>query len=929
MDTQPQPPAAHATPAQRLAFGPFVLDAQGAQLLRDGVAVEITPKTLAVLQMLTSRPGQLITKDELLDAVWGHRFVSDSALKVAINNLRAVLGEDAREPQWVHTVQRRGYRFASEVQPLTPAAAEATSAPLQRDPVGASGATTGPGGHAHRSAAAPSVPGNLPRQHTALLGRADDLARTHSAMAGHRIVTITGPGGVGKTRLALASAAHRPPPDGVWLLRLDALGAQDSVAPALARLLGLPDSAGADTHSLARSLAPLRVRLVLDNAEHMADTLAPQLSAWLQQAPGLQLLVTSQRPLHVADEQVLPLAPLALPAASEGLDVIRNSPAVALLCLRIETAQPGWAAQDADWNDLAEIARGLEGMPLALELAAARVPLLGADGVRKRLGEQLRMLTRGPADAPGRQKTLRTALEWSVGLLPPPAAALLEVCAVFVGGFTLDAVQAVAASVLRELDEWDLIDHLELLRETALIVDAGTPPSPLVPTRGSAQAEFITLDWFAAPRLRMYDSVRLLGLERLAARGAAQATYSAHIAWLRVLFNEADQVQLDLAEAVWLGKLDPEAGNLLAGITRAMQAVQEPAGAGAAVALEHAVDLLTASTPYALRSGLRLQAQGWWLELQAQLAAAADTQATPPRSATPPCSATPPGSATPLPPLLTARLSLMTAMLASQSLVKLSDGIEAARRAAPVLRAHGEQRRLLLALYLGALMQLNETGVEDAERGVAEMRELVGPNATVYERRLVPWAEAMMARRRGDLDTYGRFFADMLAVSERRGDRLEAWKAGWGAAQALVLTGHTEQAIKTFDRTLDDLRSAGRLRTNPLLVGQAACVRLLHDASPQTLRLAQEAVQLLRPGAQISLSMGDALPWAAWWQGRVQDALRLHAWSEEVAQTRSERRGPVNDHVRAALLLQFNGQPVPASSGLDDEAAVQLALGPC
>lgn len=898
MADHPALPAGSDSPTQ-LVFGPFVLDGLGGQLLRDGQPVEIAPKTLALLQFLATRPGVLVTKDELLDAVWGHRFVSDSVLKVAVNGLRVALAEDARDPHWVHTVARRGYRFSSEVKAIRPAGAASAARPVAQDET------------PWAEPQAPSGPGNLPHTGLPLLGREDDQARLCSVLQHQRLVTLTGPGGVGKTRLALASAAREAPRDGVWLLRLDALAEQEAIGPALARLLSLPDTAGQDPESLGRAMASLQLRLVLDNAEHVADALAPQVAIWLQQAPGLRLLVTSQRPLHLHGELLLPLAPLALPGEADGLETICRSPAVALLRQRIRTAQPDWTPDTADWMGLARIARALDGMPLALEFAAARVPLLGVQGVDRRLDERLRLLIRHAADVPERHRTLRATLEWSVSLLPPGAIALLELCSVFVGGFTLDAVQALAAQVVPALDEWTLIDHLDLLREMALVVDAGTPTSPLVPARGSAQAEHITLDWFAAPRLRLYDSVRLYGLERLQARGDTQRACLAHIDWLRELLGQADQAHLDLSEAIWLGRLEPELGNLVAAMTRALRDAQQALAADRAAAVERVVDLFAAGSVLGMRSGRRLQVQAWWRELQPLLEARPEGAA-----------------AAPMPPLLQARLDVVLLMLASQSLVKLSDGMDAVARAAPVLRAHGEWRRLLLATYLRTLIEVAEVGVDGADERLDEMRALIRPESTLYERRLVHWAEAIVARRRGDLATFARFFAEMVAQSEERGDRLEAWKAGWGGAQALFLTGKEEASIEMFDRTLADMRLAGRMRSMPLLVGQAAAVRLAHDASPQTLQLAREAADLLRPGGQIAFSLGDSLAWPAWRQGRVGDALRLMAWSEEAERQRSERRGPLAERVRASLRAALSGQVLPSESGLDDEAAIALALGP-
>ncbi|MCW5613390.1 MAG: transcriptional regulator [Rubrivivax sp.] len=243
----PAPAAAPSTtPAgapARLVFGPFLLDGPGGRLLRDGRAVDLAPRPFAVLCWLAARPGMLVGKDELLDGVWGHRHVSDSVLKVAMNALRGALGEDAKAPRWIETVPRRGYRFADDVRRWDGAAlAPATTAGM---PTHAEAAPAGKTASVHPTSTPTGVaPGNLPAETLPLVGRDDDLDRLRRALATQRLVTLTGPGGVGKTRLALAAAAFEAPADGVWLLRLEALAAADEVAPALARTLGLAADAG-------------------------------------------------------------------------------------------------------------------------------------------------------------------------------------------------------------------------------------------------------------------------------------------------------------------------------------------------------------------------------------------------------------------------------------------------------------------------------------------------------------------------------------------------------------------------------------------------------------------------------------------------------------------------------------------------------------
>ncbi len=877
------PATPHATerPAS-LRFGPFWLDGPGGRLLRDGQPVALPPKPFAVLVFLAQRPGLLVSKDELLDAVWGHRFVSDSVLKVAMNSLRSALGDDARAPQWLHTVPRRGYRFAEAVVSASPSADTADTAAAAA---------------LENTAPQPTVAGNLPAGLSRLWGRDEDLARLQAALATQRLVTLVGPAGVGKTQLALA-AAHRlvpSPPDGVWLLRLDALSDAAQLSAALARSLGLSPEAGRSVAALAQALAPLRALVLLDNAEHLleprsgaapadpaAATLLSALACWRAAAPQMQWLVTSQRALRLAGEQVLPLAPLPPPAA------------VALLCARMQALQPGWQAEAAAQEDLNAIATGLDGLPLALELAAARMPLLGVAGVRARLGERLRLLTRGAADAPERHRTLQAALAWSVGLLPARAAALLARLSVFAGGFGLDAAQAVAGA-----EAWATVDDLDELRERSLLLAEG-------------------------PRLRLLDSVRAHAAELLAADpGACRQLQQAHADWVLALFTSADARTTACSEDRWLAPLLPEAENLQAAMAHALALAEagapqpdEPAGEKdpAEPPTEHpaalAVQLLAASTVFCLRAGLKPAAAGWLARLQALLTA--------PRAA-------------PLPPALQPRWQMARALLgALGQLLPPAEALAAAEAALAgpqAWRAPAEgARRLYLQFHRAMLLMRLGRGAEVPPL-LEAMRAGLGPAPTLYDRRHLRWVEAVLARDRGELDAYGRFWAEMLAESQALGDTVEAWRAAWGLGQTLYLQDRLDEACAVLDRAVDEMRSRGRLRAFTTIAAQAAVLRARRDASPDTLLRLREAVRLLQ-GEGMLWWLADALAWVPLHQGRLDDAAALQAWADALVARRGEGRGPVFGKLRAAFAQQCQGGAAAPGLIIDDEAmALRVALG--
>lgn len=265
-------------------------------------------------------------------------------------------------------------------------------------------------------------------------------------------------------------------------------------------------------------------------------------------------------------------------------------------------------------------------------------------------------------------------------------------------------------------------------------------------------------------------------------------------------------------------------------------------------------------------------------------------------------------------------------VLSAMGLNPAPDGIAAAQRAEGVFRDLGERRRLLLLLYLKGLLELQYTGVEPAQAGLRAMRSCLGTAPSIFERRLPDWLAAMLARELGDLESYRAFWAGMLAESLARGDRLEAWKAGWGLGQTLFLQQRLDAAITVMDEAIADMRASQRLRANALMVGQGALMRLARDASETTLARVREAVDLLRSDEQVAYSLGNALPWLAWWQGRAGDALRLQCWADEAAVQHGYKRGLVSDQLRAAFMASIAGPALPAQSGLDEEGALRLAL---
>ncbi len=324
----------------------------------------------------------------------------------------------------------------------------------------------------------------------ALIGRDDDLLALGALIdrhrGTHRLVTIAGAGGIGKTRLAqtLLQARTGAFAHGVCFVDLAPVADPRQIADTIATALGVPAAVGDATEALTSAVAPLEILILLDNAEHLLDEVARIALHLLASAPGLQLLVTSQAPLKVADERIYRLGALALPDDEVDVAEALTFGAVALFVDRAQAADRRFALDAGNVETVIDICRRLDGLPLALELAAARVPLLGVKKLATSLGERLRLLTAGSRGAPARQQTLRAALEWSHGLASPVEQVVFRRLGVLAGSSTLELVQQVVADAA--IDAWAAVEALGGLVDRSLVSvkcrRAAALPAPRQPT---------------------------------------------------------------------------------------------------------------------------------------------------------------------------------------------------------------------------------------------------------------------------------------------------------------------------------------------------------------------------------------------------------------------------------------------------------------
>jgi predicted ATPase/class 3 adenylate cyclase len=398
--------------------------------------------------------------------------------------------------------------------------------------------------------------GNLPLQPTSFVGREDDVRGVTKALGEARLVTLIGVGGVGKTRLALQVAAELVPSfvDGVWLCELAAAEDPDSMVQVVASTLGASPRAGRSlAQSVVEFLAASQLLVVLDNCEHLLDAAGGMAAAVLAHCPGVRVLATSREALAVAGEQIWPVRSLPLPGADDGLAVAAAAGSVRLFCERAGAARPGFALSAANESAVVEVCRRLDGVPLAIELAAARVAAMTPAEIAGLLGERFRLLTGGRRTAVERHQTLRATVDWSYSLLSASARVIFERLSVFSGGFSLDAARAVVAG--EGVEAWDVLDAVGALVAKSMVVAEDTGGD--------------------VTRYQLLETLRQYGRERLEDKGETDLWRRRHAGYFA---DYATQLWGGLRgpdELAWRERLMAELDNLRAALVWSLDSEAE------------------------------------------------------------------------------------------------------------------------------------------------------------------------------------------------------------------------------------------------------------------------------------------------------------------------------------------------------------------
>jgi predicted ATPase/DNA-binding winged helix-turn-helix (wHTH) protein len=492
---------AHEPPARSFSFGPFRLIPAARRLECDGVPVALGDRALMILLTLVERAGEVVGKRELIAHVWPGTTVEEGNLRFQMVALRRALGDAQAGQRYIATVPGRGYCFVAEIL-----------RPNMRETLGL--------GHQAVDRAV-----RLPPRLARMVGREENVAGITAKLLSERFVSIVGPGGIGKTTVAVAvgHALLDSAGGAVCFVDLNIVSDPALVPGALAAALGLRADGDDPLAGILEALPHERLLIILDGCEHVIDQAALLAERIFETRPQIHLLTTSREALRVEGEHIHRLSPLGAPpegdlTAAQALAF----PAVQLFVSRVEAVDDRFKLSDADASTVGEICRRLDGIALAIELAAGRVEAFGIHGIAARLGERMELLWNGRRTAMPRHQTLSATFDWSYELLSQPERVVLRRLSVFVGGFQLEAVESVVSG--SDLDAPRVIEALARLVAKSLVATEMEPGST---------------------RYRLLDTTRAYARDKLAESGEAGQFARRHAEYYRDLLAMTGSAEPD------------------------------------------------------------------------------------------------------------------------------------------------------------------------------------------------------------------------------------------------------------------------------------------------------------------------------------------------------------------------------------------------
>ena len=497
-----------------MEFGDLKIVLDRRELEIDGTAVSLGTRAFDIARLLVEAQGKLVTKDEIMRRVWPGTIVEENSLQVAISSLRKALGPRRGA---IRTVSGRGYQIVRE-------------SPKQ-----------------------PAVLHNLPAASCELVGRDGVLRTLANQLASHRIVTLTGVGGIGKTRLAIEAARTllSDYPDGIWMVELAMLTDLASVPHAVASVLGLdmPDNLAVPKR-IASLLGSRKLLLLLDNCEHVVDAAAELAHALVQANPNLSILATSREPLRTEGESLYRVGPLQTPVdESSGADSLLSTGAVVLFAARARALDPAFPLDPPGLSVIGAICRRLDGIPLAIELAAAQATILGVQELARRLDDQFRVLTGGFRTSLPRHRTLKATFDWSYDLLSDGERRGLRRLAILAGRFTVG------------------------MAEAALHANDDDAPAAVETLQGLVAKSLVVLETIdGTVHYRLLETTRAYALDRLRESGCFDALAHWHATYCLRLLEETELDWQGTAKADTVGEMASPLGNVRAALDWAFSA---------------------------------------------------------------------------------------------------------------------------------------------------------------------------------------------------------------------------------------------------------------------------------------------------------------------------------------------------------------------